>query len=1470
MQGEGRKCSYSTDSKKEEAGAERGWQKAQEKPRCCQWGSGCGMWEQSLSDSLPRPKPEAGVGIRQTAKRKRKAIKECGKSTSRFRIPCQHRRVSESPPSDSGFESLDRSMGGASVRLFNRERTVHQILGGGAVADVLLWRQSNATVGILVSTLAAWLVFEKSGYTLVSLVSSVLLLLFVILFLWANAAAILGRPAPPLPSLQLSEDFMNEAATFIHSRVNALLAVSHDIALGKNPMLFLKVAAWLWLISIVGGWTDFLTLGYTSLVIILTVPTLYEKYEDPIDKYSVMALEKLGRLYARLDEKYLCKMQNWILEKWKLELFLPLSGCFLCNCCYGVKKYQSLDGDFYSDGGHDAPASPGIAANKALYVLVLFSNVISTVRDAVLTTGPSSQRTEKNTNFYVYEKFRVTTHSAAFSTKEINSPFYTADNGADFDFDFAFMEFTSFSCALSLPVRENLSAVARAERRMKLQELQSSAKLVIRYLSSCYQIYDVWQMQRASRCARRILSRPFHNFPCQQQSWEQDLHRFSQEGRLKDAIRVLQRSNPTHIHVHPETYLRLIRSCIKFKYFKEGREIHKHIIESGLQPDVALCNHIINLYSKCGDLRFARELFDKMGERNLYSWAAIIGACLNAGEFIQAFEFYERMIFADVIADRFLYPLLLKSCGKMQDSRRGRRIHANVMKSGFVWDVVVLNSLIDMYSKCECVVDAEKVFCEMEYRDSFTWTTMLVGYVQAGCGQDALDFFRRMMDIEVRPCSAIFAGILPVFSRSCCLDFAKQIHGLIVVSGFESDRFVGSGLVDMYTNCGGLGYGHLVFERVKERDIACWNAMIKGYSQRGLFDEAIKLLIQMHGNRVNPNKVTWECFMTAVVQSGSINNILGIIKRLESGGVRPNLTSISSLLKICESPDVVHYVKELEQYLVIEGYLSDKTMASLFLNFYLKFANFDAANDIFKCIGVKELGDWNSMISSYANSRQGDIALELFHSMREDGIEPDIVSWNSVMDGLVRSFDFEGAMGIFEEMKWSKQRPDSKSFEIILPVLANLTCLRTGKELHNMFFRHECKMNHYISTALMNMYGNCRDTDYAKKIFNSMYSKDIVAWNTLISVLAKNGFINEALKTFDNMEMEGQKANVITWTTLISVHVQNGQVDDSFKYFRQLQMHGLKPNSFTIASILPACAQSATLCHGKAIHGYSIRSLSIYNDMFIANSLMDMFIKCGSLAYAECIFGTLLQRDIITWNTMITGYIVHGKSDSSLALFNEMLGDGIVPDSITFVGVLSACSHSGLIDEGWKQFNTMSTVYGIVPSGKHYTCMVDMLGRAGQFETALNFIIQMPLQPTASLWGALLFAAKTHRNVEMAEYAAKHLLELQPNDPGNYVILSNIYASQKRWNDADRVRKMMLDHGVKQQHGCSWIEVRNQIHAFPVENPSHPDMEVINQILHDLAIAMWEEDAAVGNPRIVFKGDGRTGSMKYRSITCYA
>ncbi|XP_043697877.1 pentatricopeptide repeat-containing protein At2g13600-like [Telopea speciosissima] len=930
----------------------------------------------------------------------------------------------------------------------------------------------------------------------------------------------------------------------------------------------------------------------------------------------------------------------------------------------------------------------------------------------------------------------------------------------------------------------------------------------------------------------------------QQQSLAEKLWALSMEGRLDEVIRILRQTpDSARQLLTSETYLPLIRCCIKFKAFAQGREIHKHIVDSGIRPDVVILNNLMMLYSKCGNLEVTRQVFEGMAERNLFSWTAMIGAYSNSGYSLKAFKSYEQMILAGFRADHFLYPLVLKSCSGMKALGRGQRVHADIIRSGFQWDLVVMNSLVDMYAKCGNVGDAKRTFDEMAVRDIFAWTSMIVGYTQMGHGLQALELFKGMMLSGVKPCSATLAGILPIFSDLGSLELSKQIHGLVIISGFEYEKFVGTSLIDMYANCGGLGYGRLIFDRVKDKDVVCWNTMIKGYAQVDLFDEVLELLRWMDKDGKIPNKTTWDCIISHFLQRGQpVEVLFSLVNQLEQNGMMLNVMSLTLLDQLCEQVEDIKQVNELHGHLSRDGYILGSIVASCLIRMYSKCGDLEAAQEVFDCIRSKELDCWNSIIACFAYNGYANKALELFDSMRKNCMKPNVHSWNTVIAGFIDVGDFETALETFTSMKWSNQKPNPTSFDIILPVIGSSSCSVIGKQLHCMFLRNDCEMSRFVCTAFINMYGNCRNVDYAINLFESIDDKDLVSWNAIISALAKNGYLNEASRTFHEMKMAGVSANIITWTALVSGYAQNGEVDESFKHFCELQLEGLKPNSITIASILPACAQSATLSHGKSIHCYIIRSGLHYDDLFIANALIDMFVKCGCMEYAERVFRILHWKDVVSWNTMIQGFSVHGKAESALTLFSQMLADRVDPDGVTFVGVLSACSHAGLVEEGWKHFNSMNASYGIVPSGKHYACMVDLLGRKGHFEDVRNFILQMPLQPTASLWGALLSACKTHGNVEMAEYAMDHLIELQPQNPGNYVILSNIYANAGRWNDVDHVRKLMVDHGVRKLPGCSWIEIGSSIHAFTVENTWNEDMnQEINKMLLDLAAVMIEE-----------------------------
>jgi len=270
-----------------------------------------------------------------------------------------------------------------------------------------------------------------------------------------------------------------------------------------------------------------------------------------------------------------------------------------------------------------------------------------------------------------------------------------------------------------------------------------------------------------------------------------------------------------------------------------------------------------------------------------------------------------------------------------------------------------------------------------------------------------------------------------------------------------------------------------------------------------------------------------------------------------------------------------------------------------------------------------------------------------------------------------------------------------------------------------------------------------------------------------------------------------------------------------------MQLTVLKPNSVTYTTILPACANLAALEHGKEIHKDIIRS-GLQSDTVVDNSLVDMYAKCGCLGDARKVFDNMLGRNVVSWSAMIIGYAMHGCGKEALQLFEQMQHSGTLPNHITFLGVLSACCHAGLVYDGWQYFNSMTRNYCIAPVMEHYCCIVDLLGRAGFLDEAQDFINRMPTKPDAAIWGSLLSACRLHTNVEIGEHAAQHLLKLDPKNAANYVLLSNIYAMAGMWENAEKVRKLMKDRRIEKIPGCSWIEIDNKVYSFLVGERLHP------------------------------------------------
>eukprot|EP01018_Ginkgo_biloba_P025610 Gb_06572 [translate_table: standard] len=327
----------------------------------------------------------------------------------------------------------------------------------------------------------------------------------------------------------------------------------------------------------------------------------------------------------------------------------------------------------------------------------------------------------------------------------------------------------------------------------------------------------------------------------------------------------------------------------------------------------------------------------------------------------------------------------------------------------------------------------------------------------------------------------------------------------------------------------------------------------------------------------------------------------------------------------------------------------------------------------------------------------------------------------------------------------------------------------------------------------------------------------------------------DAARVFDKI----LNRDVISWTALIAVNAQQGHGEDALKLFCQMQHAGMEPNQFTFASVLKASASLAAMEQGRQIYAHIMKS-GFEADVIVGNALVDMFAKCGSIEDARRVFNKMSEHNLVSWNTILVGYAQHGQGKNVLDLFQQMQWAGTKPDGITFVAVLSACTHVGLVEEGRQLFASMSQDHGIRPEVGHYACMVDLLGRAGCLHEAEDLIGQMPFEPNAVVWGALLAACRFHDNIELGKHVAECLFKLEPEKAAPHVLLSNIYAASGRWDDATEVRKLMKDRGLKKEPGRSWIEVKNCVHTFYAEDRLHPQTEEIYALLDRLAGQMKE------------------------------
>ncbi|RRT63124.1 hypothetical protein B296_00000872 [Ensete ventricosum] len=440
---------------------------------------------------------------------------------------------------------------------------------------------------------------------------------------------------------------------------------------------------------------------------------------------------------------------------------------------------------------------------------------------------------------------------------------------------------------------------------------------------------------------------------------------------------------------------------------------------------------------------------------------------------------------------------------------------------------------------------------------------------------------------------------------------------------------------------------------------------------------------------------------------------------------------------------------------------------------------------------IDNLGVANKHVYIYAQHGALADAYALFSRMKER----DNVSWSVIVGGFAKVGDYANCMQTFRDFVRSGLRIDNFTLPFVLRACRDTMSLGPGVEIHHLVLKAGLQSDFFVSAALVDMYARCGDVEDARKVFDRMPKRDMVTWTVMMSGYAECGNPKESLALFDRMRGEG-----------------------------------VVPDKVTTVTVAFACAKLGVMHKAKMIFDY-ISSLNFSLNVILGTALIDMYAKCGSADDAREIFDRMKDRNVITWSSMMSAYGIHGRGREALELFPLMLQSGIRPSRITFVSILSACSHAGLVDEGRQFFHLMERDYSIKPDVKHYTCMVDLLGRAGKLYEALELSEKVTLEKDEGFWGALLGACRIHGNAVLAEKAAKSLLELRPRNSGYYVLLSNIYANAGRWEDVAEVRDLMASRSLRKTPGWTWIEINNETHRFGVGDKSHPQSKEIYETL---------------------------------------
>ncbi|KAL8495137.1 hypothetical protein ACS0TY_019344 [Phlomoides rotata] len=696
----------------------------------------------------------------------------------------------------------------------------------------------------------------------------------------------------------------------------------------------------------------------------------------------------------------------------------------------------------------------------------------------------------------------------------------------------------------------------------------------------------------------------------------------------------------------------------------------------------------------------------------------------------------------------------------------------------------------------------------------------------------------------------------------------KLVDARSVKTGFDLETSRYNFQLKSFLRRSELSQARQLFDQMPWKNTCSVNIMISGYLKHGNLSYARELFDEMSDRTA----VSWTIIIGGYARSNQPMEAFNLYVEMLRTGKNPDHVTIATLLSSCDDKITKKDVYQVHAHVTKMGLASDLAVCNSLLDSYCKSRSLDLGFQLFEAMTIKDTITFNTLMTGFSKEGYDEQAIKLVSEMQHYGFRPsdftfasllracvgfdgtslgrqvhgqvikanfvkDVFVGNALLDLYSKHDRVEDVRKFFDEMA----ELDGVSYNIVITSYAwdgqVQECLELFRELQLSNFSRR----NFPFATLLSVAANMQDMEMGRQIHTQAIMTtaelDIQVGNALVDMYGKCGRFNEANVVFEKLAIK----SFVPWTAMISAHVQQGLNDEALNLFNEMRKEYICGDQATFASTVRAAANLTLLSLGKQLHSCIITT-GFLSNVFCGSALLDMYAKCGSLKDSIAIFKDMPERNTISWNAMISAYAQNGDGDATLRSFQEMVESGLQPDHVTFLGVLTSCSHSGRVDEALDYFNSMSRIFELTPRKEHYASLVDVLCRRGRFKEAETLIAQMPFEPDEIMWTIILNSCRIHKNQDFAKKAADELFKLESlRDGAAYVTMSNIYAEAGDWEHTAKVKKAMRERGVRKVPAYSWVEIDRKVHVFTANDRTHPLNEEIRRKIDYLGERMEDE-----------------------------